>query len=235
MPIGKPGTFTLCTVEGCDGKSVGRGLCRKHYTRMWVHGDTSTVFVRERGGCSVAGCGRPHKAQGLCQTHYRRLRRHGDADHVERVVHLGSPEERFWKKVDKHGAVPTHLPVLGECWLWKGYIRPDGYGEFGPAGRMVHAYRWGYEQFVGPVPAGYELDHLCRNPACVRPSHLQPVTHAENMRRGTRGQATHCAKGHPYDEANTIIASDGARRCRTCHNERRRTIFDTETMSLNVD
>ena len=76
------------------------------------------------------------------------------------------------------------------CWEWIGlkqpsdsYLRPDnGYGRW--RGRAAH--RVMYEMLVGPIPEGMELDHLCRFKACVNPAHLQPVTHAENVRRTPR-------------------------------------------------
>lgn len=79
------------------------------------------------------------------------------------------------------------------------------------------AHRVAYEEIMGPVPEGLELDHLCRTRSCVNPSHLEPVTHRENMNRGdvaTR-RKTHCPKGHPYDEENTGIYN-GYRNCRAC-------------------
>ncbi|HEV2123202.1 MAG TPA: HNH endonuclease signature motif containing protein [Chloroflexota bacterium] len=98
----------------------------------------------------------------------------------------------------------------------------------GPRGTgNLKAHRWAYEALVGPIPTGTELDHLCRNPACVRPDHLEPVTHAENIRRGyaakprPRWTTTHCPRGHAYDEANSYIhPKTGLRSCRTCSAER---------------
>ncbi len=67
------------------------------------------------------------------------------------------------------------------CWVWTGYLSP--YGKFGVSGRRPVAHRWSYEYHVGPIPDGLTIDHLCRNPSCVRPDHLEPVTLQENMRR----------------------------------------------------
>jgi len=104
------------------------------------------------------------------------------------------------------------------CWLWTGYINPNGYAMFG----RRWAHRVAYEFFVGPIPEGLELDHLCRVPACVNPAHLEAVTHRENMRRAPATNRTVCPGGHPYDESNTHITKAGKRHCRACDRDRHR-------------
>lgn len=130
-------------------------------------------------------------------------------------------EERFWPRVNPYGPVPPEHPELGPCWLWTGKPNKDGYGRIRVSrtyAPLVHRYLW--EKLNGPLGDGYELDHLCEVRNCVRPSHLEAVTHAENVRRGHGGDnwaaKTHCPQGHPYDEENTRIDAKGARVCRVC-------------------
>lgn len=115
------------------------------------------------------------------------------------------------------------------CVPWHGYCLPDGYGKLSRT-RCSHgtalAHRHMYIEAFGTIPEGMTLDHLCRNRACVNPGHLEPVTHAENMRRSAPAQKTHCINGHPFDEENTrwrpSTSGGGRRVCRACQRERSR-------------
>lgn len=111
--------------------------------------------------------------------------------------------------------VPVDRIVVTDagCWEWTGQRTAAGYGQY----RRNYTHRLSYEQHVGAIPEGLEIDHLCRNRACCNPDHLEPVTHAENMRRGSFGMRTHCPRGHAYD-----AASKGGRYCTTCKNALRR-------------
>lgn len=136
-------------------------------------------------------------------------------------------EERFWEKVNQDGPIPNHRPELGPCWLWTGNKTRQSYGRFHVSrGKQQVAHRWCYEQTLGAVPDGLQLDHLCRVTSCVRPSHLEPVTCRENLLRGNTFQArnarkTHCPNGHPYDLLNTRWRPDGkGRECRQCGKDR---------------
>lgn len=91
------------------------------------------------------------------------------------------------------------------CLIWTGAKNNSGYGQIRVNGTTTYTHRLAYEVFVGPIPEGLHLDHLCRNRACCNPHHLEPVTSGENTRRGEPANRTHCPEGHPYDEANTRI------------------------------
>lgn len=130
---------------------------------------------------------------------------------------------RFWAKVDTSAGPDA-------CWPWTGEINNGGYGNFKIGGRKLYAHRVGYELLVGPIPAGLHIDHLCRNRRCQNARHMEPVTNAENARRGEAGinhrSKTHCPQGHPYDEANTYVeprgGGRGSRKCRACRNHVKR-------------
>lgn len=76
----------------------------------------------------------------------------------------------------------------GGCWNWPGARTRKGYGQIRLAeGRTSYTHRESYMAFVGPIPEGLEIDHLCRNRGCFNPDHLEPVTPGENARRGLTG------------------------------------------------
>lgn len=123
--------------------------------------------------------------------------------------------ERFWSKVNM-------LTDTG-CLEWCGGKDRDGYGVIKIQGKVLRANRVSFMTMVGPIPHNHEVDHRCRNRACVNPFWcLESVTHVENVRRSQvnnrERQKTHCPKGHPYSGDNLIIRPNGHRRCRTCKN-----------------
>lgn len=114
-----------------------------------------------------------------------------------------------------------------DCWVWTGTISMNGYGMLGVGGRKgkkLYAHRVSYNLFVGEVPEGLDLDHLCRNRRCVNPDHLEPVTRGENTRRGDLPKIlkqrakdrTHCMNGHIFNDSNTRLRKSGGKICRTC-------------------
>lgn len=133
----------------------------------------------------------------------------------------GTPKRtaaRFWSRVMLQGR--------GECALWLGAQTASGHGVFWWNGKSTTAHRYAYESIVGPIPADCEIDHLCRVRACVNPSHLEPVSHVENVQRGIGGWnstfRTHCPRGHEYTPENTFLTAAGSRGCRECKRERTR-------------
>lgn len=118
-------------------------------------------------------------------------------------------QDRFWSHVD--------IGSLNDCWPWLAFTY-EGYGRFTADGRrVVRAHRFAYESAVGPIPAGMDLDHLCRNRACVNPDHLEPVTRGENTRRAVNQflLRDRCSAGHEYTP-DTTYEYRGRRLCKPC-------------------
>lgn len=137
--------------------------------------------------CIVEGCAKAARVRHLCEAHYARLRRYGDPTY--QPPRGMAPTPLIERIADK-------FTVGDGCWLWHGCADALGYGQVAADGRnnrKVQAHRAVYELMVGPIPDGLHLDHLCCVPACVRPSHLEPVTQAENNRRsGARRRDEFC-------------------------------------------
>jgi len=93
---------------------------------------------------------------------------------------------RYFERFDARARILARVELVSEtgCWIWMGSVSPAGYGEAGSRFSVRSADRLSYEAFVGPIPDGLELDHLCRVRCCVAPYHLEPVTHAVNVDRG---------------------------------------------------
>ena len=124
---------------------------------------------------------------------------------------------RFWAKVyaDPSG-----------CWRWTACQNRQGYGRFRLYGVTQNAHRILYRELVDRQLGGLQIDHLCREPSCVNPAHLEAVTPLVNTQRGAgNGSQTHCPQGHPYSLTNTYIHYRGGRwsgfrrHCRTCNRE----------------
>lgn len=127
------------------------------------------------------------------------------------------------------------------CWLWQKALNHKGYAQKSINGgkRMAHIVY--YEQVHGPIPAGMELDHLCRVRHCCNPAHLEPVTHLENVRRGNSPSAiacrtNKCKRGHEFTPENTRIRANGSRACVKCRlmkdRERNQRVKDKRLIDL---
>jgi hypothetical protein len=107
------------------------------------------------------------------------------------------------------------------CWQWTGALADTRYGTIGIGGRSVLAHRHSFALFKGPIPAGLDVDHLCRNRSCVNPDHLEAVTHLENIRRSLPAK---CKRGHDWSDPRNwyIRPGNGYRMCRPCQQLRNR-------------
>lgn len=175
----------------CDNTGqTRRGYCEPHYRKFRRWGDPLGSAPEPVTTCSVPSCPTVGQTRrGMCQVHYRRSTLTGYPALAAPVRIVGDDDTRFWSYVDKNGPLPAKAEWLGICWLWTGYVNPDGYGKIRVGGRVIGAHQMAFELIIGAVPQGLELDHLCRNTVCVRPDHLEPVTAGENVRRRNYARA----------------------------------------------
>lgn len=180
---------------------------------------------RPVGFCDVSDCGRPRFGRAWCQKHYTRWLRHGDplATHSTRDI---PPLARIESMIDRQP---------DGCWLWLGPLNRTGYAfRRAEKGSTCLVHRWMYEQLVGPIPADLHLDHLChtRDETCtadraclhrrrVNPDHLEPVTAAENSRRGRSpanlaARTNRCKRGHDLTVHGYVRKDKPGRNCKAC-------------------
>jgi hypothetical protein len=146
------------------------------------------------------------------------------------VIASRKDEDEFFRRVDRSQGDDG-------CWNWTRSLSQYGYARWNRKGHQVQAHRWAYEHFVGPIPEGLQLDHLCRNTKCVNPRHLEPVTNRENSLRGISPAAqnakkTHCHQGHPFAGDNLYISPKGKRGCRICNAAKQAKLREARRLAL---
>lgn len=174
----------------------------------------STPRQRAAAACTAEGCSDPQYTRQLCLMHYKRdyrARRKAANGSVGHAPSRPAIDRLLAKFVEIPGPLDT------PCWGWK--RRLDRYTTINVDGKNQLAHRVAYEHFVAPIPDGYEVDHLCRVPACCNPVHLEAVTPRENKIRSMAPSAiayrtNRCKWGHSLEDARTNDL--GHRHCRTC-------------------
>lgn len=163
-----------CEVDGCALKIRSAGMCSKHLReareRCRILPDLRMRENRppvETVMCRIDGCGKEakYRGQALCMAHYLRKWSRGTFDLPERPTRRQQLEAGIVSRDD--------------CWLWGSTVADTGYGRIG----TDYVHRIAHEEYIGPIPDGYQVDHLCRVRLCVNPEHLEAVTQQENLRR----------------------------------------------------
>ena len=200
----EPMSERTCSVDGCPKKVKTSGWCSMHYERWRRTGDIGPAHSRlglPKSSCAVEDCDIDAACKGWCFKHHARWKRYGDPTYAP-----PPPPARVLTAGDM---LARSAEADFGCRIWQRNINNKGYGVIRNDGGPQYAHRVMYEIVVGPIPDGLELDHLCRQPACIAPHHLEPVTHGENLRRGWQ-VALQCRRlGHEI--------SVGHRACRSCH------------------
>lgn len=163
------------------------------------------------GGSPVGWC-------RFCARVREKSRRVERAKHGKQIIDLSrSNKTRFLEgiSIDKNGG----------CWQWTWPADRGGYARFKAAGVREMVHRLAYRLFIGAIPHGLTIDHLCRNRVCVRPDHLEAVSMRTNVIRGDtitgrNHRKTHCPRGHAYDLLNTYRDPSGRRHCIICERAR---------------
>ena len=127
--------------------------------------------------CTYGDCMKKHQAKGLCKRHYMQFWSTGSPE-IKHPSLWGTPEERFWRQVQKHSE--------DECWEWLGYRDKNGYGSLNIKSKEsgIRAHRFSYQLHIGLIPEGLLVLHKCPgggNPWCVNPAHLKVGTQKENV------------------------------------------------------
>lgn len=145
-----------------------------------------------------------------------------------------SVQQRVWKRVAR-----PHCP--DGCWIWQGTVTPKGYGRIRIGKGFFYVHRLMKAKAEGAMPHDKHCDHLCRNPRCVNPSHIELVSPKINTARGLsatvtsqrHADRTHCKRGHEFTPENTRQAANG-RACRECQRSYNRA-FKAKRRLLKVE
>lgn len=201
----RPEQPAICTIEGCPKPTKARTWCAAHYARWSKLGDPlAGPPMRRSGGqagCSFPGCDREYKAGGYCAGHYAQHRSsRALAPLIEgptrRETSHMSTRERF-----------MHFVVEGngdECWVWTGAL-VGGYGQFSTGGVVHYAHRYAYETSVRELPEDIQVDHICRNRACVNLNHLREATNKQNQENRAPGRNSATGFRNVYEGKNGAL------------------------------
>lgn len=127
--------------------------------------------------CSFDGCDRSPTGSGLCAQHTRQLRKTGVLKPIRETARRNqSVKERL---------ASGSVDAPGGCRVWVKSLTHNGYGELSVSGRLQRAHRVAYQEYVGTIPEGAQVDHVCGNRACIEATHLRVVSHGENQQYRT--------------------------------------------------
>jgi len=130
--------------------------------------------------------------------------------------------ERLMLNIDLNGPINSHAPELGKCWIWLLCKNEKGYGKISVGnGKSKYVHRVSWELFnEQEIPKSITIDHLCRNRSCARPDHLECVTLAENIKRGSpyrpKKRKDYCVNSHERTGSNVRFDRKGHLACRVC-------------------
>lgn len=178
---------------------------------QWHH---LRLLIPAKQPCTIDDCNRVQAARGWCSKHYSRWQNTGSPTALRGHPVAARPiRERLRERIDTTAA--------GGCWLWTGTLTDKGYGTVSYNAQTQYVHRLMYELERGTIPDGHEIDHLCRNRACCNPAHLEPVTGAENVRRGISpstlfNRTGRCQRGHILAAVGVYVSPKGHRMCRGC-------------------
>ena len=181
-------------------------------------------MVNSNGGLCQCGCGLP--------THIalRTAKKRGDV--------RGKPVAFLRGHSSRNLECPYDVQSTGfasDCWLWRG-CKTNGYGNTSANGKRYLAHVLYWERSRGPVPQGKDLDHLCRQRSCVNPDHLEPVSRAINIRRGSIAKLNPTAvveiRNAPPGSTNDLAARFGVHPVTICAARRGATWVGAEEMLL---